>query len=655
MQKDNFSSIHQWLNGKDFGGWAAGAPAHIAGAGALAAQNALSIQARITRGDTFLSLLKTNILDQDIIDAIDDYFTNVLPGMAPRAVAAGGPGGAAVAGQHPTDWGMQLWLWIGLTYGDLAQNGLLRSNQGNTWTNFKLTDVGIDKDTLRRFHAELLRKNRERQVPYAAIDVWTKFMENITFPRLLHDEATRQLQNPTFLNAAGNPDLNAALTSFEQIWHKIWDEGKELQYKAAPKSADREISNRVDGMQNEQSFMLQAAPQLITMPAMMNASSPQLYPNATASSPYISNYVWSGVSHDDLLQAFILPSTGHPGEAFAFLKDERNCWRCRGWGHEKDKCPSSERKRPVAAAIQGLQEIQQQGNARLRNMQRGQRLNVVRRPGNYQRPAARPNAHSNEANAPDDTVITVYQYEDGTLVSEDGTIWNPTATADNESESSLSLSTQVVGPQAPAGPKEASANEDSAPARPNTAPEPEPTITSAAVNAAVEAEFNSSLQSFSVQSQDDEYEYTEPPRPSFIRKAAVAAGAATIAVLIGAVALAKSPKSRALLTLLACTAPTAALSTGSDAKYRVHASVYSKSQAFISGGATRDNAIMDSGTTKGTSGRKKLFPIDKIQEWHPRIKVEVASGVTLPVVFRGVMRLMIRPINSRSAKKKFPP
>ena len=58
MQKDNFSSIHQWLMGKDFGGWAAGAPAHIAGAGALAAQNALSIQGRITRGETFLALLK---------------------------------------------------------------------------------------------------------------------------------------------------------------------------------------------------------------------------------------------------------------------------------------------------------------------------------------------------------------------------------------------------------------------------------------------------------------------------------------------------------------------------------------------------------------------------------------------------------------------
>lgn len=251
LQKDNFSSIHQWLFGKDFGGWAVGAPAHIAGAGALAAQNALSIQARITRGDTFLSLITTNILNQDIIDGINDYYDNDLPGMAPRLVAAvpPGPGGAAVAGQRPTDWGLQLWLWIDITYGALAQNGLLRSNQGSTWTNFKLTDVGIDKDTLRRFYAELLRKNRERQIPYAAIDVWTKFMENITFPRLLHDEATRQLQNPTFLNAAGNPDLSAALTNFEQLWHKIWDEGKELQYKAAPKSADREISNRVDGLQ----------------------------------------------------------------------------------------------------------------------------------------------------------------------------------------------------------------------------------------------------------------------------------------------------------------------------------------------------------------------------------------------------------------------
>ena len=106
-----------------------------------------------------------------------------------------------IAGQLPTDWGLQLWEYIDVTYGAMAQNGLLRSTQGSEWSNFKMTDVGIDKETLRRFYAELLRKNRERQNPYPAIDVWTKFMESITFPRLVKDEATKQLHNPTYLNA----------------------------------------------------------------------------------------------------------------------------------------------------------------------------------------------------------------------------------------------------------------------------------------------------------------------------------------------------------------------------------------------------------------------------------------------------------------------
>ena len=188
---------------------------------------------------SFLALLKTNILNEDITDGIDDYYQNQLPGMAPRAVGLNppDPGGVAVAGQLPTDWGLQLWEYIDTTYGALAQNGLLRSTHGREWTSFSITDVGIDRDSIRRFYAELLRKNRERQNPFPAIDVWTKFMECITFPRLLHDKATEQLQNPTFLNAAGNPDLGAAVTAFEQLWYKIYDEGKEIKDQPAPKSS----------------------------------------------------------------------------------------------------------------------------------------------------------------------------------------------------------------------------------------------------------------------------------------------------------------------------------------------------------------------------------------------------------------------------------
>ena len=94
---------------------------------ALAAQNALSLHARVTRGDTFLFLLKGHILNEDITDAIDTQAA-ALVGTAPAAAPAG-PGGAAVAGQLPTDWAMQLWNWLDTTYGQPQQTGLLISNQ----------------------------------------------------------------------------------------------------------------------------------------------------------------------------------------------------------------------------------------------------------------------------------------------------------------------------------------------------------------------------------------------------------------------------------------------------------------------------------------------------------------------------------------------
>ena len=82
--RDNFSNLHQWLFGMDFGGWEAGAPNHIAGAGALAAQNAMSIQARKSRGDTYIHLLNTHILNQDILDAVNLEYTALI-GRAPAA------------------------------------------------------------------------------------------------------------------------------------------------------------------------------------------------------------------------------------------------------------------------------------------------------------------------------------------------------------------------------------------------------------------------------------------------------------------------------------------------------------------------------------------------------------------------------------------
>ena len=161
------------------------------------------------RGDTYIHLLNTHILNQDILDAIDIEYTALI-GRAPAAPPAG-PGGAAVAGARPTDWGMQMWVWLHTTYGRANQTGLLESNQDMNWANTKITDVGIDRETIRRFYSHLTRLNREMVNPVLAIKVWTKFMSQITFPRLLSDMAQRELQNPTFVFAAGpnvgQPDL----------------------------------------------------------------------------------------------------------------------------------------------------------------------------------------------------------------------------------------------------------------------------------------------------------------------------------------------------------------------------------------------------------------------------------------------------------------
>ena len=134
-------------------GWAKGACQRPDGARPLAAQNALGIQSRVSRGDTFIFVVKTHVVNRDITDGIDAEYA-ALVGRAPAAPPAG-PGGAAVAKTLPTDWAKQLWDWIDNTYGQARQTGLLETTQDGEWAAAKLTDVGIDRDTIRRWYSHL--------------------------------------------------------------------------------------------------------------------------------------------------------------------------------------------------------------------------------------------------------------------------------------------------------------------------------------------------------------------------------------------------------------------------------------------------------------------------------------------------------------------
>ena len=60
---------------------------------------------------------------------------------------------------------------------------------------------------------------------------------------------------------------------------------------------------------------------------------------------------------------------------------------------------------------------------------------------------------------------------------------------------------------------------------------------------------------------------------------------------------------------------------------------------------------MDAGATVCSSSRRKLFPETLIEEWHPNIKVEIASGLCLPVLAKGTMVFKTRPLGTLSTKK----
>ena len=619
QKKDNFSTLHQTLKGTDFGGWAPAAPAHIAGAGALAAQNALSIQASISRGDELLSLIKVHIVNEDINDAIDVFVQNLV-GAAPAAPPLG-PGGAAAAGAMPADWIAQVWNYIDITFGQLAQTGLLHSNQGDEWTSAKLADVGIDRDTPRRFYSHLLRLNRQRQNPHPIIEVWTKYLKQFTFPRAMADDALKQLQNPTYVFAAGpnvgQPDLGSLVDAWEEMWHTIYDRGIEIKPQAAPRQAPAAPTNRVDGM----SLMVR-----------------------DVVDPH--DYHWSGITASGVHEAFLVTSGS---EAFAFLKDERNCWVCRGWGHTKEKCPSAKRSRPLSACITGLQEIQAHQNDRLRSMQSRR----VRRPGPS--PSRRGQPTSTQQQPSSHVAEELYEYDDGGVYTADGDEVvppradtppdNPPAPPDDSAPNPQSSVAQAVDVSASDAP-------------PTSAP---PVMTEQQLDQQIEQHFMSSLSATAVDTRAAETEPTvvtpdpfvraEFTRPTVLSVATTIACAAAVAIGTAALAI-RSTRGRALLTLLAAASPAHAF-VSSPHRTSVHSSEFSRTHAMLNGSVSRLHGIVDSGSTECTSGRRKLFPDHAIELHNPPVKVEIASGVSLPVAFRGGMIIKARRYGTKSAKKTF--
>ena len=149
--------------------------------------------------------------------------------------------------------------------------------------------------------------------------------------------------------------------------------------------------------------------------------------NAIVPTSVGSDYAWTGITPSELHEAYIVKAGS---EAFAFIKNERNCWICKGYGHTKDKCPSDPRvKRPIAGVIQGLTALQSAEQARFRNF-RPRRV-VIRRNGRS--PASPATAHEAALTISDNEVV--YQYDDGAIFSDHGEMLSPPINGDDDTHS----------------------------------------------------------------------------------------------------------------------------------------------------------------------------------------------------------------------------
>ena len=362
-QTDNFSSLHEFLvTETDYGG--VNGPAHPGGAG-MAAIAFQSQAARTNRIAKTYGYILNHITNQDIKDTIE------------AEVAA-----MAAAGPLPANWVSVIWRWIDANLGQPNATGLLTLNQNDAWTKTKLNDVGIHRETLRSFHAHLLRLNRERQAPFPPMDIWVKFLKEITFPTMLANEAIKQLQRPTYLVPAGlpnagQPDLNALLTDFEEIWHQKYDAGIEIKPQSAPRP-NPHSGNTADGMSVQ---VCQEADQL-------DAFAARPFGKANGTPPYSATTT-------------------------SFVRRERNCWNCRGWGHEKQDCPSVVSQRPIQECIAGLTEIMSNTSPTRRRIVKARGMS----PRPRGTPPTGPNTRAYLASTDEEILI---QYEDGGIFTEDG-------------------------------------------------------------------------------------------------------------------------------------------------------------------------------------------------------------------------------------------
>ena len=338
-------------------------------------------------------------------------------------------------------------------------------------------------------------------------------------------------------------------------------------------------------------------------------------------------------------------------QSFEFLKTEKNCWNCGGFGHVKDDCPSDKSvRRSKPACIKGLQILHDQERDRLQNFRKNR---FIRKPGRSPGYQGRNNPPRAKVQAHEAELVV---YDDGGIFSPDG-------------EEIVPPSADVISEASTMAVVETKRNETATAVAP--IPEPDPIANATPDLSKIETDIAADFAKMSgfsteVNRADESYDYFVPNRGMQAAKAAAAGalGAVALVCAVGLVAV-RSTKGRALVTLLSIGSASACSQSmaGASPAIKIHSSNFSRYQCFdlqavnksaIDNNGWREHGILDSGGTECASGRAKLFPKNLVEQYNPPVKVEIASGHCLPVQLRGTMVLPIRRPGTTSAKKLIP-
>ena len=592
---------------------APGVPHQPPGAAAAAvAARAASAQAYAIRQKKSFALIRKHIEDQAIRDDLD----------AP-----------AIVGQGTLAWP------IVIMAGTAQQTLLNLTDQDDEWNATSFADVGIDERTFPNFHALLNRLNRERPPANrkSNVEIFQRIMLSLkSFGHNdLKSKATDELQTPRFMHAAGalagQPNVPITVQSYAERWRSAIADGSIR--RQPPRKRTPPTGNRVDAMM---------------IPTLMT--------NTTADQP------------------FVIPTEGGgPAQLYAFQSGqrltpavlERICFNCRGLGHTfKDStstivCPSEVKTRSYATAIAALEETKRRdggrGNRRIRLTRR------ARPPGQQPPSSARLAAEEQVLELEVDDQDRVYT-TDGLLIGTlDGHTVVPVTMASDQSdqpvpvelaqppdnqivESGSLVTVDAAAASTLAPPSETAAIPPETPAKIETTNEVTRQYT-------MDDDFEDAFVSFNMADT-----VPSPPTWKHASTAVLAAAAiGTVAVLAAGAARTSGRAGKLLLMLGLATAHSVSNMNASNydttgfetVDLRILPANASPRPTFSSSNAfnPQSGGAMDTGASKHASGRAKLFPKRHVQQYNPKIVVEIANSTRCHVALLGSMLV---PVTSRS-------